>query len=44
MLTAIVVGVSTLGVALSLVQKIHLHYGSVEEDEILEQIRPGSDG
>lgn len=41
MLTAIVVGVSTLGVALSLVQKIHSHYGSVEEDEILEQIRPG---
>jgi multicomponent Na+:H+ antiporter subunit C len=38
MLTAIVVGVSTLGVALAIVQKIHREYGSLEESEILEQI------
>ena len=38
MLTAIVVGVSTLGVALAIVQKIHREYGSIEESEILEQI------
>lgn len=39
MLTAIVVGVATLGVALSLVQRIHSEYGSVEEDDILEKCR-----
>ena len=39
MLTAIVVGVSTLGVALGLIQKIFREYGTVEEDEILEQIK-----
>ena len=39
MLTAIVVGVSTLGVALALIQKIFKEYGTVEEDEILEQIK-----
>lgn len=39
MLTAIVVGVSTLGVALSLLQKIHRVYGTIEEDEILEKIK-----
>ncbi|MGI6680923.1 MAG: cation:proton antiporter subunit C [Bdellovibrionota bacterium] len=35
MLTAIVVGVSTLAVALSLLQKISKEYKSIEEDEIL---------
>lgn len=39
MLTAIVVGVSTLGVALALIQKIYKEYGTIEEDEILEQIQ-----
>jgi len=34
MLTAIVVGVATLGVALAVLQKIHL-----EEDEIMESIK-----
>jgi len=38
MLTAIVVGVSTLGVALALVQKIFRVYGTIEEDEIMEKI------
>lgn len=38
MLTAIVVGVSTLGVALAMIQKIQRVYGTIEEDEILEQI------
>ena len=41
MLTAIVVGVSTLGVALAVVQKVHGEYGTIEEDEILAQIRSG---
>lgn len=35
MLTAIVVGVATLGVALAILQKIHRVYGTIEEDEIL---------
>ena len=35
MLTAIVVGVSTLGVALAILQKIHRVHGTIEEDEIL---------
>ncbi len=39
MLTAIVVGVATVGVALTLVQKISNEYGSVHEDEILESIK-----
>ncbi len=39
MLTAIVVSVATLGVALALVIKIHKQYGTLEEDEIYEQIR-----
>jgi multicomponent Na+:H+ antiporter subunit C len=43
MLTAIVVGVSTLGLALAISQKIFYHYGSVEEDEILAQIKTRSD-
>ncbi len=38
MLTAIVVGVSTLGVALAVLQKIHRVHGTIEEDEILESI------
>jgi len=44
MLTAIVVGVSTLGVALSIVQRVHQGYGSIEEDDILNQIGPNTDG
>ncbi len=44
MLTAIVVGVGTLGLALSIAQKVFQHYGTLEEDEILKQIGPGSDG
>lgn len=39
MLTAIVVGVSTLGVALSILQKIYRVYDTIEEDEILEKIK-----
>ncbi|MDP6409158.1 MAG: cation:proton antiporter subunit C [Planctomycetota bacterium] len=35
MLTAIVVGVATTALALSLVVRIHEAYGSVEEDEVL---------
>lgn len=35
MLTAIVVGVATLGVALSLVQRIYRLYGTIEENEVL---------
>ena len=38
MLTAIVVAVATLGVALSLAIKVHRTYNSLEEDEINEQI------
>jgi multicomponent Na+:H+ antiporter subunit C len=41
MLTAIVVGVATLGVALAIVQKIHREYQSLEESEILEKIHLG---
>jgi multicomponent Na+:H+ antiporter subunit C len=39
MLTAIVVSVATLGVALSLVQIIYKEHQSLEEDEILERSR-----
>lgn len=39
MLTAIVVSVATLGVALALALRLHRRYGTLEEDEILEQIR-----
>jgi len=39
MLTAIVVSVATLGVALAIVIKLFRKYGTLEEDEILEQIR-----
>jgi len=38
MLTAIVVGVATLGMALALVQKIYQEYKTLNEDEILEKI------
>ena len=39
MLTAIVVAVATLGVALALCIKIHRQYGTLEEDEINELVR-----
>ena len=39
MLTAIVVSVATLGVALSLAIKIYQRYNTLEEDEIFQQIR-----
>ena len=39
MLTAIVVAVATLGVALALSIKIHRQYHSLEEDDIIGQIR-----
>jgi multicomponent Na+:H+ antiporter subunit C len=39
MLTAIVVAVATLGVALALVIKLYQQYQTLEEDEILEQLR-----
>ena len=38
MLTAIVVGVATLGLALALCQKIYQGYGTVEEDELLAKL------
>jgi len=45
MLTAIVVGVSTLGVALAVSQQIFREYGTLEESEILTQIKQAeSDG
>ena len=40
MLTAIVVGVGTLGLALAIAQKVYREYGSLEEDEILAKIKP----
>ena len=39
MLTAIVVGVATTGVALALLLRIHAQYGTLEEDELLETLR-----
>ena len=39
MLTAIVVGVATLGVALALAIRVYNEYNTLEEDEILAQIR-----
>ena len=39
MLTAIVVAVATLGVALALVIRVHQQYHTLEENEILERIR-----
>ena len=41
MLTAIVVGVSTLGVGLAVTQKLHREFGSIEENEILDMIKSG---
>jgi multicomponent Na+:H+ antiporter subunit C len=38
MLTAIVVGVSTLGVALAIVVAIYREYQTIDEDEILRKI------
>jgi multicomponent Na+:H+ antiporter subunit C len=38
MLTAIVVGVSVTGVALSVLIRIHKEYGTLEENEILEKL------
>ena len=42
MLTAIVVGVSTLGLALAITQKVYHDYGTIEEDEILAEIKTRS--
>ena len=39
MLTAIVVGVATTGIALALLIKIHRNWGSLEEDEIILKLR-----
>lgn len=39
MLTAIVVSVATLGVALALALKVYKQYGTLEEDEIQNKIR-----
>jgi multicomponent Na+:H+ antiporter subunit C len=39
MLTAIVVAVATLGVALALALKVYHQYGTLEEDEIYTQIK-----
>ena len=38
MLTAIVVGVATIGLALTLAQNIYRQYGTLEEPEILEKL------
>ncbi|MDA1353468.1 MAG: cation:proton antiporter subunit C [bacterium] len=38
MLTAIVVGVATLGLALTIIQHIYQEHHTIEEDEILEQL------
>lgn len=38
MLTAIVVGVATVGVALSVLERLYAQYETLEEDEILEAI------
>jgi multicomponent Na+:H+ antiporter subunit C len=38
MLTAIVVGVATLGLALALCQRIYQGYGTIEEDELLAKL------
>lgn len=39
MLTAIVVGVATTGIALALLILIYRKYGTLEEDEILEALK-----
>ena len=38
MLTAIVVAVATTGVALALILRIFRHYGTLEEDELVDRI------
>lgn len=42
MLTAIVVGVATLGVALALSQRVFKEFGTLEENELLEQLKGGN--
>ena len=42
MLTAIVVGVATLGVALALSQRIFKEFGTLEENELLDQLKGGN--
>jgi multicomponent Na+:H+ antiporter subunit C len=44
MLTAIVVAVATLGVALALIIKLYQQYRTLDEDEILTQLQDGSAG
>tara|TARA_A100001015_G_scaffold224990_1_gene253871 strand:- start:2228 stop:2596 length:369 start_codon:yes stop_codon:yes gene_type:complete len=39
MLTAIVVGVATLGLGLTLARKVYEQYGTFNEDEILKKIK-----
>lgn len=39
MLTAIVVGVSTYGVGLALLIRVHRRYGTLDEAELLERMR-----
>ncbi len=43
MLTAIVVGVSTLGVALAIAQSVFKDFGTLEEHEILAQMKSDPD-
>jgi multicomponent Na+:H+ antiporter subunit C len=43
MLTAIVVGVGTLGVALALVQLVYKQYGTLEEEDIIARIDAEAD-
>lgn len=42
MLTAIVVGVATLGVALSIAQMVFKEFGTLEENEVLEKLKAGN--
>lgn len=44
MLTAIVVGVSTLGMALAIAQALYKDFGSLEESEILAKVKQGGPG
>ncbi len=39
MLTAIVVGVATTGIALALLIMIYRRYGTLEEDEVIEELK-----
>lgn len=39
MLTAIVVGIATTGIALALLVAIYKRYSTIEEDEIIEELR-----